>query len=57
MDVEDINAHLTRLDGLEMLENLRKQVITASRSTGDPDTISSWAMIWCGSFALQIIIV
>lgn len=26
MDVEDINAHLTRLDGVEMLEKLRKQV-------------------------------
>eukprot|EP00208_Stichococcus_sp_RCC1054_P007498 CAMPEP_0206135816 /NCGR_PEP_ID=MMETSP1473-20131121/1081_1 /ASSEMBLY_ACC=CAM_ASM_001109 /TAXON_ID=1461547 /ORGANISM="Stichococcus sp, Strain RCC1054" /LENGTH=413 /DNA_ID=CAMNT_0053527929 /DNA_START=227 /DNA_END=1469 /DNA_ORIENTATION=+ len=25
MDVEDINAHLTRLDGVEMLEKLRKQ--------------------------------
>ncbi len=25
MEVEDINAHLTRLDGLEMLEKLRRQ--------------------------------
>lgn len=25
MEVEDINAHLTRLDGVEMLEKLRKQ--------------------------------
>jgi len=25
MEVEDINAHLTRLDGVEMLEKLRRQ--------------------------------
>ena len=54
MDVEDVNAHLTRLDGLEMLENLRKQVSTASCCAEDHDTISSCARIWCGNFALQM---
>lgn len=40
LEVEDINAHLTRLDGVDMMEQLRRQV-TYSRSGGEHHCLAS----------------